>query len=178
MTVSNDHERRTTTSSPAHGHDLVRVTEWVPGSEPTDYEIELSDLDGYRTIFWRCRKCGQERTRQRAFREPCTVIDGQTLLSDGGYSLDDSRTWKALTEEMDIRFGDVGPIYEVDSSSGKTYEVDVEAGTCSCPDHRKRGAECKHLRRVLFEIRTRVLPQPTGRFATCEQETRRLRNSI
>nr|WP_223174025.1 SWIM zinc finger family protein [Haloferax sp. AS1] len=78
---------------------------------------------------------------------------------------------------MDIRFGDVGPIYQVDSPSGKSYEVDVEAGTCSCPDHRKRGVECKHLRRVLFEIRTRVLPKPTGRFATCEQETRRLRNS-
>ncbi|WP_082256444.1 SWIM zinc finger family protein [Haloferax sp. ATB1] len=66
----------------------------------------------------------------------------------------------------------------MDLSNGKTYDVDVEAGTCSCPDLRKRGVECQHLRGVLFEIRTRVLPKPTGRFATCEQETWWLRNSI
>ncbi len=57
------------------------------------------------------------------------ILAGRVVVSDGGYSLNDSRTWKALTEEMDIRFGDVGPIYQVDSPSGKSYEVDVEAGT-------------------------------------------------
>ncbi|MFK8212178.1 MULTISPECIES: SWIM zinc finger family protein [Haloferax] len=74
---------------------------------------------------------------------------------------------------MTIRFGTVGPRYDVESSSGNTYEVDIAAGTCSCPDHQKRGVECKHLRRVLFELRTRILPQPDGRFARCAAESRR-----
>lgn len=35
---------------------------------------------------------------------------------------------------------------EVDSeSSDKTYEVDLEARTCTCPDHVFRGTTCKHL---------------------------------
>jgi hypothetical protein len=40
--------------------------------------------------------------------------------------------------------------FECESSSGETvYTVDLEAGTCSCPDHCYRGGrECKHLRWV------------------------------
>ncbi|WP_233516828.1 SWIM zinc finger family protein [Haloferax sp. Atlit-6N] len=172
MTTTRPPTRQSVSTSTHRGHDLVRVTEWLPGSKPTDYDIELSDGDGYRTRFWRCRNCGHERNRRDEFREPCRATPGRPLVSDGGYAVEDSRTWKALTESMTVRFGTVGPRYEVDSSSGNTYEVDIAAGTCSCPDHQKRGVECKHLRRVLFELRTRILPQPDGRFARCERESR------
>jgi predicted nucleic acid-binding Zn finger protein len=70
---------------------------------------------------------------------------------------------------MDVRFGNHDPVYEVNSQSGNTYEVDVEARTCSCPDFQKRHESlgeqgCKHLRRVTLEIRTCQLPQPDGTF--------------
>ncbi|WP_396613895.1 SWIM zinc finger family protein (plasmid) [Haloferax sp. S1W] len=62
-------------------------------------------------------------------------------------------------------------MYEVDSASENLYRVDIHKGTCSCPDHQKRGVECKHLRRVLFAIKTRTVPKPNGRFVTCAEET-------
>lgn len=45
----------------------------------------------------------------------------------GGYSIDDSRTRRALTEEMTPEFDEPGPRYRVTSESENSYEVDVEA---------------------------------------------------
>jgi len=57
-----------------------------------------------------------------------------TALEAGGYSIDDPRTRRALNEQQDVRFATVGPVYEVESESGNTYKVDIEAATCTCPD--------------------------------------------
>lgn len=148
----------------SHGHDLIAVAEWLPGKVPTAYEIELNDSFEYETRFWRCRACGQERTRHDEFEEPCEVDRPPNPLVTGGYSVDDPRTRRALTEEMNVHFGERGPTYAVDSESGNTYWVDVEAETCTCPDHTKRQVFCKHLRRVDLEIRTGTTPSPAGRF--------------
>lgn len=53
--------------------------------------------------------------------------------------------------------------YAVESGSGATYVVDLEAGRCTCPDHAIRGARCKHLRRVAIEITRGRVPPPEGR---------------
>lgn len=50
------------------------------------------------------------------------------------------RLERAREEDMDID-AQAGDIYEV---KGK-YTVDLDAGTCTCPDHQQRGAKCKHL---------------------------------
>ncbi len=50
--------------------------------------------------------------------------------------------------------------YVVETESENAYLVDVEAGTCSCPDHRFRGGHCKHLRRVAIEITERTVAPP------------------
>jgi hypothetical protein len=57
--------------------------------------------------------------------------------------------------------------YAVDSQSGATYVVDLDAQTCTCPDHRLREETCKHMRRVAIEISTRRVPPPGKRRATC-----------
>lgn len=161
---SNDSGTRDETETEnENGHLLISVVEYLPGKEPTDYDIDLTEGYEYRTRFWRCRNCGQERNRRSEFREPCEA-EPPNPVADGGYSIDDPRTRRALTEEMDIRFGARGSIYEVRSSSGNTYEVDVAAKTCTCPDHAKREIECKHFRRVDLEIRAGKIPQPDGTF--------------
>jgi len=99
---------------------------------------------------------------------PTLVTDTQppTALEAGGYSVDEPRTRRALSEDMDVRFASVGPTYEVVSGSGNTYMVDVEAETCTCPDceQRQPSGGCKHLRRVDLEIRTGITPAPDGTF--------------
>jgi len=89
-----------------------------------------------------------------------------TALEEGGYSIDDPRTRRALNEQIDVRFATVGPIYEVRSESGNTYKVNIEATTCTCPDLEQRQPDngCKHLRRVDLEIRTGLVPAPDGTF--------------
>lgn len=152
-----------------NGHELTIVSEQVPGKRPTDYDIDLSEGESYHTRFYRCQNCGQERNRPEHFREPCDAPVPSTPLSDGGYSIDDPRTRRALTENMEVRFVDIGAVYNVRSESGNTYEVDLDKGSCSCPDWRFRGDTlgrqgCKHLRRTNLEIATGVVPQPNGRF--------------
>ena len=143
---------------------LVAIDQWLPGKVPTEYDIDISDADGYRTRFWRCQCCGQERNRPTEFREPCDGGALSTPLEDSGYSIADPRTRRALTEEMDVRFGERGPVYEVHSQSGNTYETDIQAETCTCPDYQRREAVCKHLRRVELEIRAGTVPGPDGTF--------------
>lgn len=77
----------------------------------------------------------------------------------------DSRTERARTEEMDVSLLRKGGVYEVQSASGNTYEVNVASKTCTCPDFTKRqpSGGCKHLRRVDSEIRNGAVPRPDGR---------------
>jgi hypothetical protein len=56
--------------------------------------------------------------------------------------------------------------YVVETEGG-TYVVDLEAGTCTCPDHAIRHARCKHLRRVAIEVTEGRVPAPGERRATC-----------
>lgn len=58
-------------------------------------------------------------------------------------------------------------LYEVDSTSGATYLVDLEASRCSCPDHFFRDARCKHLRRVAIEITEGRTPPPGQLAVSC-----------
>lgn len=51
-------------------------------------------------------------------------------------------------------------LYEVESASGSTYLVDLEAGRCTCPDHIFRGVRCKHVRRVAIEVTEGLVPPP------------------
>jgi hypothetical protein len=56
--------------------------------------------------------------------------------------------------------------YAVETEGG-TYVVDLDAHTCTCPDHQLRGARCKHLRRVALEVTERLVPPPGERTAVC-----------
>lgn len=78
----------------------------------------------------------------------------------------DGRSRRARREEM--RVVPVGDgTYEVWSRSGHVYDVDVEHGRCTCPDHRFRDVRCKHLRRVAIEITLGEVPAPGERAASC-----------
>lgn len=45
------------------GHALVAVEETLPGKEPTQYDVDLTEGPPYtyRARYRRCRCCGQER---------------------------------------------------------------------------------------------------------------------
>jgi hypothetical protein len=77
------------------------------------------------------------------------------------------RSRRAWTEQMGTVQREDGT-YAVRTESGHTYRVDLHAHTCSCPDHRMRGEQCKHLRRVAIEITARRLAPPGKRRATCD----------
>jgi predicted nucleic acid-binding Zn finger protein len=68
-----------------------------------------------------------------------------------------SRTERALVEPLTVLDHDETPVDDADttivtvtSASGSTYDVDVRAGACSCPDARHRDPDggCKHVRRA------------------------------
>jgi hypothetical protein len=67
------------------------------------------------------------------------------------------RTERALTDYMTV-LPEGGDIYSVTTESGSEYRVDGREGRCTCPDHRHRGARCKHLRRVAFATGARPIP--------------------
>ncbi|PSP84523.1 hypothetical protein BRC96_05205 [Halobacteriales archaeon QS_6_64_34] len=79
----------------------------------------------------------------------------------------DSRAARAWTERMlvDRREDDT---YAVTTESGHTYRVDLREHSCSCPDHRIRGEQCKHLRRVAIEITARSVAPPGRERARCD----------
>jgi hypothetical protein len=56
--------------------------------------------------------------------------------------------------------------YAVETDGG-TYVVGLDARTCTCPDHRLRGARCKHRRRVAIEVTAEFVPPPDRRTAVC-----------
>ncbi|KDE59194.1 zinc finger SWIM domain-containing protein [Halostagnicola sp. A56] len=75
----------------------------------------------------------------------------------------EERSLRARTEAMSVlALGD--GLYEVESESGHTYLVDLEAGRCTCPDHVFRNVRCKHVRRVAIEITAGRVP-PLGQIA-------------
>ncbi|MFC6719570.1 SWIM zinc finger family protein [Natrialbaceae archaeon GCM10025810] len=75
----------------------------------------------------------------------------------------EERARRARAEAMSVlALGD--GLYEVESESGHTYMVDLEAGRCTCPDHVFRDARCKHIRRVAIEI-TEARTPPPGQIA-------------
>jgi hypothetical protein len=77
----------------------------------------------------------------------------------------EGRSLRARVEPMAVR-----PLRDrryVVETEGGTYVVDLEAGTCTCPDHAIRGARCKHLRRVAIEVTEGRVPAPGERRATC-----------
>ena len=169
MSKSSTKRQRQSRTTPAQTttprtHDLIAIAQWLPGKPPTNYEREVFDANEYEVRFWRCRKCGQERNRPDEFVEPCPVERSSSPVMEAGYSVEDPRTRRALTEDMTVHFGRCGPTYQVESESGKTYSVDVVAETCTCPDHTQRDVFCKHLRRVDLAIRAGVVPGPDGTF--------------
>ena len=79
----------------------------------------------------------------------------------------DARSRRAWTERMLVdRRGDDS--YAVTTESGHTYRVDLREHDCSCPDHRIRGEQCKHLRRVAIEITARRVAPPGRERARCD----------
>lgn len=75
------------------------------------------------------------------------------------------RAKRAWTEEMAVSALDSGR-YHVTGQTG-VYEIDLESGDCSCPDHIYRNELCKHLRRVAVEVTMGRLPAPNQRAVTC-----------
>jgi len=73
----------------------------------------------------------------------------------------DRRTRRALEEALTVLDHNETPIDDADTSvvtvtsaSGSTYDVDTDAGVCSCEDFRHREPEggCKHIRRARVEL--------------------------
>lgn len=87
---------------------------------------------------------------------------------DGGPRADgdDARAERARTEPMAVLPAGEG-WYDVVTEDRDAYAVDLLAGTCTCPDHRIRGARCKHLRRVALEVTAGLVPPPGYRAADC-----------
>ncbi|XVH32916.1 SWIM zinc finger family protein [Haloferacaceae archaeon DSL9] len=92
----------------------------------------------------------------------------RTLPADGFTG----RAYRARAEPMVVR-----PLrddrYVVETDHG-TYVVDLDARSCTCPDHAIRGARCKHLRRVAIEVTAGRVPPPgmrTGVCAVCGRST-------
>jgi hypothetical protein len=88
-----------------------------------------------------------------------------TASPDGGAADRDGRAERALTEAMTIRpLADGRHVVETD---GGTYVVDLDDGSCTCPDHAIRGAQCKHLRRVALSVTAGSVPAPGKRVGAC-----------
>ncbi|ELY84426.1 hypothetical protein [Natrinema gari] len=97
------------------------------------------------------------------------------LVVDACVGQDDlePRTKRAVDEAMDISLLSKGGRYDVQSTSGNRYEVDVVDESCTCPDWQQRAPEggCKHLRRVDHEIKQGRVPRPDGRLPTGSNQT-------
>lgn len=97
-------------------------------------------------------------------------------------TIESGRFERACTEAMGVRF--TGPsIADVHSSSGQTYEVELESGVCECRDYQNRGDRliCKHVQRAalaaLFDADQRVTEVVArvaafARDAGCQHEVR------
>ena len=90
----------------------------------------------------------------------------RTALAPDPSTMSD-RAARAWTERMAVDRRENG-CYAVSSESGHTYRVDLRDRSCSCPDHRIRGKQCKHLRRVAIEITAKRLAPPGRERARCD----------
>jgi len=77
------------------------------------------------------------------------------------------RARRARVEPMAVRPLRDGRYAVATDGEGDGYVVDLDAVSCTCPDHRRRGARCKHLRRVALEVTERLVPPPDERTAVC-----------
>ncbi len=77
------------------------------------------------------------------------------------------RARRARVEPMAVRPLRDGRYAVETDGDGETYVVDLDATTCTCPDHEIRGRRCKHLRRVALEVTARLVPPPGRRTAVC-----------
>lgn len=146
------------------GHDLIAIDTWLPGPQPTDSDLELAAGREHPSRFWRCRACGAERNRPDEFAVPCPGGREPAVALDGGYSIEDERTHRALAADVTVEFLTFGPGYRVIEGDGTEYVVDVDAETCRCDDDVGPGNYCEHLRRADIAIRTGELPGPDGRY--------------
>lgn len=91
-----------------------------------------------------------------------------TAEENGSVESLDERDARALTEYMSVldnvgRARDAPGFYTAVGQNGGTYLVDVETGSCECPDHEYRAESlgpngCKHERRVAFATGERSIP--------------------
>ena len=91
----------------------------------------------------------------------------------------DRRTERALAEPLTVLDHDETPVDDADttivtvtSASGSTYDVDVRAGACSCPDARHREPEggCKHVRRARVALGRDVVDADTIRALDVDEQ--------
>jgi hypothetical protein len=73
----------------------------------------------------------------------------------------EKRTVAALTQPMTIYEDDPATSYPEEVAvyhRGTRYLVNPTTGYCDCDDHFYRNTECKHQRRVAFELGERPIP--------------------
>jgi len=102
-------------------------------------------------------------------------VRDRLVVDDDPQSQDDlePRTKRAVHEAMDVSLLSKGGRYDVQSTSGNRYEVDVVDESCTCPDWQQRAPEggCKHIRRVDHEIKQGRVLRPDGRLPTGSNQT-------
>ena len=87
--------------------------------------------------------------------------DPRTFPADGY----DGRAARARAEPMTVwPLRDGRYLVETD---GGSYVVDAARAVCSCPDSARRGARCKHVRRVTLEIGAGLVPAPDRHERVC-----------
>ena len=93
----------------------------------------------------------------------------QTNATDENASIESltEREHRALTEVMSTlddqgAVADSPGLYEVVSSSGNSYAVDLSGDEphCTCADHLHRGVVCKHIERARYAVG--IKPVPAG----------------
>ena len=103
-------------------------------------------------------------SRARMPSPSAVAPDSEPGIGDGPAAANalTERGGRALTDPIDVYADDPAAsgggevaVY----SGGRRYIVDLEAGSCDCPDHTHRTAVCKHLRRVAFETGRWSLPK-------------------
>jgi hypothetical protein len=93
---------------------------------------------------------------------PETTVEKRSLPASG------SSGWagRARVERMAVRTVGGGQ-YDVLTADDAVYSVNLPKSRCTCPDHRYRGARCKHLCRVAIEVTEGRVPAPGEREASC-----------
>jgi len=91
-----------------------------------------------------------------------TTVEKRSLPASGA----NGRGGRARVERMAVRAVGDGQ-YDVLTADDDVYSVNLPETRCTCPDHRYRGARCKHLRRVAIEVTEGRVPAPGERDASC-----------